>query len=325
MAHNINYSNGRYSVFVTEKPAWHELGVVVENAVTSEEAIQLANLDYEVVKSPIFTQDQQLIPDNFATVRKDTNVPLGIVGNVYKILQNREAFKFFDDVVATKEAMYHTAGALGNGERIWMLAKLPKNLIIKNIDEVEKYLLLTNSHDGTSTVKLFFTSVRVVCNNTLNLAMKDAKGGISIRHSGLINSKMSEARRILGLSLQYFDEFGVTAGQFADKQLTVDMADNYFNNVLEIDMTQEDESSTRKLNQKNRLLQLFEHGKGNDQQAIRHTLWAALNAVTEYADHELTVKKEKEDPTNRLKSIWFGNSAVLKTKAFDIAKSLVLV
>ena len=161
-------------MWVGEKP-WHGEGTKLENVATSAEAIEAAGLDWKVEKRGLyFAQTDgttQLIPGKYATVRTDNQVALGIVGKVYTPLQNKEAFSFFDSIVGVKEAMYHTAGSLGKGERVWILAKLPGYIKVTEDDVVEKYLLLANSHDGSSAVEMLFTPVRVVCQNTLNLAI----------------------------------------------------------------------------------------------------------------------------------------------------------
>ena len=177
MAHNLAMTNGKTAMAYTGDKPWHGLGTSVANAMTSAEAIGLAGLDWGVVKQPVYFANDiskyKRIENKFATVRVDTMDPLGIVGNVYRPLQNKEAFSFFDAIVGDKLAMYHTAGALGKGERIWLLAKLPGECWITPKDNIEKFLLLTNSHDGYSSVEFMVTPIRVVCQNTLNMAFSD--------------------------------------------------------------------------------------------------------------------------------------------------------
>jgi phage/plasmid-like protein (TIGR03299 family) len=157
---------------------------------------------------------------------------LGVVGDGYKIVQNVEAFSFFDHVVGEGQAIYHTAGALNLGQRIWILAKLPKNIVLTREDVVEKYMVLTNSHDGTSALKLFFTPIRIICSNTLSMALKDAKDGISIRHSGDITSKVKEARKILGISLKWYNEFEELCKQLLGTQLSKSQVEGYYDRLL---------------------------------------------------------------------------------------------
>ena len=197
MSANINEDN---RVFTVGK-SWHGLGTVVETEQTAENAIKLAKLDYNVAKENLYLKDAKVLRDNVAIIREDTRAVLGLTSPKYQIVQNANAFSFFDTVVGDGQAIYHSAGALGNGERIWILAKLPNDIIINANDKVEKYLCLTNSHDGKSSLKMYFTPIRVVCQNTLNMSMSDSKNGISIRHSGNIQNKVEKAREILRISI----------------------------------------------------------------------------------------------------------------------------
>ena len=191
MAHNINFNErtGRYSFFSVQQKAWHGLGQIVEQYPTSAEAIKHAGLDYEVVKSPLFTKGSDIIetvggievgsselevPNCFANIRTDNNTVLGVVGKDYHIVQNREAFSFFDAIVGGGEGiLYETAGALGKGERIFITAKLPDYIRVGNGDDVtEKYIFLTTSHDGSGSITAAFTPIRIVCQNTLNASLR---------------------------------------------------------------------------------------------------------------------------------------------------------
>lgn len=316
MSANINENSRVFTVGT----AWHGLGQVVESAVTALEAIKLAKLDYGVKMVDLF-QGESLsgllkVPDAKAIIREDTRNVLGITTQKYKIVQNTDAFSFFDVVVGEGQAIYHSAGALGLGEKIWMMAKLPNDIVINSEDKVEKYLLLSNSHDGKSSLRMYFTPVRVVCQNTLNLSMADAKNGISIRHTGNIKTKIDEARRVLGISINYYDQFEKITKQMEEKVLTYNEVESYFNNVLNV--KDEQDVSTRKSNQKDELISLFHHGKGQ-KLGNKESLWKAYNAVTEYVDHYRTVKNIDEDATNKLNSIWFGSGAKLKDKAYNEA------
>lgn len=317
MSHNIN-ENSR--VFTVGK-AWHGLGTVVESEKTAQEAIVLAKLNYNVQMVDVFASEEyRKIENAKAIIREDTKNVLGITTPKYKIVQNTNAFSFFDVVVGEGQAIYHSAGALGQGERIWILAKLNDSIIVSKNDIVEKYLCLTNSHDGKSSLRMYFTPVRVVCQNTLNMSMADAKNGISIRHTGNIQTKVDEARRILGISIDYYKQFEQTILKMENKQMQVEELNKYFDNVLNIN--DEEETSTRKDNQKEELLSLFESGKGQ-KEGNKHSLWKAYNAVTEYTDHFRTVKNIDKDNTNKLSSIWFGSGAKLKERAYQ--KALVLI
>jgi len=318
MAHNLNEER----MFYTGQVPWHGLGTHLENPATAREAIEASRLAYPLELQQINTHTGIFIPDHKAVVRTDNNTVLGIVGNRYKIIDNVEAFNFFDVLVGEGQAIYHTAGALGKGERIWILAKLPNNIILNEKDIIERFLLLVNSHDGTSTLRMFFTPIRVVCYNTLNMALKARQGeGIAIRHTANYKSKIEQARQILGISIDYYRQFETIAKQFDSVTLTISEVEEYFNNLLDIDIK---DPSTRALNQRQELIALYKHGKGVEI-GNPETLWKAYNAVTEYTDHHRTVKNLDKDPTNKLNSIWFGSGANLKQKAYNQALELVKV
>lgn len=319
MSANINENKRMFTV----GQSWHGLGKIVETEQTATEAIKLSQLNYEVqkVQSGFYFNDKWNLSNNeLSLIRIDTGEKLGNCTDKYKIVQNVDAFSFFDAIVGEGQAIYHSAGALGKGERIWLLAKLPNDIIINNDDTVQKYLCLTNSHDGKSSLRMYFTPVRVVCQNTLNLSMADAKNGIALRHSGNIKNKIEEARKILGISINYYDQFENIIKKFETFKMQKESLNKYFDNVLSIN--DEKEISTRKENQKNDLLCLFENGKGN-QTGNKHSLWKAYNSFTEYVDHYRTVKNLNEDASNKLSSIWFGSGAKLKEKAYNEALALI--
>jgi phage/plasmid-like protein (TIGR03299 family) len=317
MSHNIN--EGRI-FYVGEKP-WHGIGQELANPATAKEAIEAARLDYQVGLVEIQTVGGIPIIGKRATVRRDTKTALGVVGEDYRIVQNVEAFGFFDTIVGEGQAIYHTAGALGQGERIWILAKLPKEMVVAKGDVVEKYLILTNSHDGKSSLRMYFSPVRVVCQNTLTMSLSDAGDGIAIRHTGNIKAKVDEARRVLGIAVKFYDKVEEVIQALASFKIDPKMVDKYFEELIFGEG--KDKESTRLKNQKTDLLTLFESGRGNQLAGVRHSAWAAYNAVTEYVDHSRTVKGLKQDPTNRLKSIWFGSGAQVKARAFSGITNLV--
>src|ERR1700733_3004849 len=180
-------------MYVKEKP-WHGLGTRLEKAATSTEAIKAAGLDWQVEKQPVFLKNGiNAISRRHAVVRRDNGHPLGIVGERYVPLQNNDAFRFFDAVVGLKEAVYHTAGALGQGEIIWILAKLNGVIRVVGDDITEKYLQLTNRHDGGGSVQILWTPIRVVCQNTLNIALQESQSSLhtSLRHTLNIGSESS--------------------------------------------------------------------------------------------------------------------------------------
>lgn len=226
MAHNLNYRMGEASFFTVREKAWHKLGRVLDNPPTSEEAIIAANLDFTVEKRPnhiILNEDLRLrVPNSYTTIRTDTNTILGHnLTNKYHVVQNTDAFKVFDDIVGSKLAMFETAGALGDGETIFITAKLPNYMKMPNGDDiVEKYLLLSNSHDGSSSLTIMLTPIRVVCNNTLTLALSGRNNHkISLQHNSLISNKLNDAASLLGLINLNYDKMEEKLNHFNNIKL----------------------------------------------------------------------------------------------------------
>lgn len=321
MAHNLSQTRGRTSMMYTGEAPWHRLGTKLKRPATAKEAITAAGLDYTVSKTAIYAgPEHQRVPTHRAVVRDDTQDILGVVGKGYQLIQNHECFQFLDNVVEGGDIRYHTAGALGAGERIWMLAKLPGDIQIEGSSDVtEQYLLLSNSHNGGSALRVFFTPIRVVCDNTLTVATRQGvKQGVYIRHSGDLNEKVEEARKVLGLASKFYDEFGEQANHLARHQPSQQQLDDYFRAIYPDPLTGE---NTRARNSRRQLWQLFEEGRGQQDKKIRYTSWAALNAVTEYVDHHRTTRGRTEEAKDhsRLNSIWFGSGADLKRKAWTLA------
>jgi phage/plasmid-like protein (TIGR03299 family) len=243
MAHAIDQTTGRAAVFVTGEPAWHQLGVVIEKATTSAEAIQLAGLDWRVEQWPVraFDPDNHSveagIPDTVANVRTDTKAVLGVVGKRYRVFQNREAFDFMDGLVGDKLAMYETAGSLHGGKRVWMMASIPKEYRAGPDDLIKPYVLLTNTHDGSQALRMIPTTVRVVCQNTLNLALREAGvEGLTISHHPRLESRIAEARAKLGIIAARFDKFDDELHAMLAKDLSVTEAAGYFRGLTGADL-----------------------------------------------------------------------------------------
>jgi phage/plasmid-like protein (TIGR03299 family) len=320
VGHELNTVNGRTAMMYVGEVPWHGLGQRLDTPATAREAIVAAGLDYDVVLADLTTTAGVPVTQKRGVVRTDTNEVLGVVGTNYVPIQNRESFAFLDSIVAGGDLRYHTAGALRRGEKIWLLAKLPGQIRVRFSDDIsEKYLLLSNSHDGSSCLRVFFTSVRVVCANTLAMADRDGSGeGIAIRHQGNLPSKVRQAQEVLGIAHRFFDDL---EGQF-------DLMARHYPNYSQVSAyykalvpDPEDGSPSRAQNTRDDLFRLFETGKGQDIPQIRGTTWAAFNAVTEYVDHlrPTRAKTPFDRAANRLESSWFGSGARLKEQAFQLA------
>ena len=348
MAHNINFNEqtGRHSFFSVQQKAWHGLGQIVEQYPTSEEAIVHAGLDYEVIKSPLFTQGRTmsigdsgelieandiLVPNSFATLRTDTNTPLGVVGKDYHIVQNREAFNFFDAIVGGGEGiLYETAGALGNGERIFITAKLPDYIRVGNGDDVtEKYIFLTTSHDGSGSITAAFTPIRIVCQNTLNASLRSMTNVVRIKHTSGAKQRLENAHKVIGLANTLSTQLENIFNDWAKVRVT----DREVRKLIQLALCPnketlnllkkgaEDEVSTVF---KNVVDDAFSYAMMSDTQQMdttKGTLFGAYNAVTGYYQN---VRNYKNDEA-KLQSIVLGGTAQLKSqKAFDLCNGFAL-
>ena len=204
--------------YVREKP-WHGLGTMVAEAPDSSAALRLAGLDWNVVQKDIMTMDGSgAIPGCKANVRDTDGSVLGIVTDRYRVVQNAEAFSFTDELLG-EGVRYETAGSLQGGRRTWVLARFPHQYII-NGEEISPYLVFMNAHDGSGAIKAAMTPVRVVCQNTLNLALSTAKRSWSFNHTGDISGKLDEARDTLLYAGQYMAELGKAFGKLGQVRLS---------------------------------------------------------------------------------------------------------
>ncbi len=317
MPHNLNVTNGGPSMMYIGEAPWHSLGTRLDKPATSEEAIQAAGLDFTVEKFRLQTIPNDLpVESHFATVRTDTMEVLGVVGSRYEPIQNKDAFTTFDALVGEGEAIYHTAGALGKGERIWLLAKLPDYIRVNGNDLVEKYLLLVNSHDGSSTVRVKLTPIRVVCENTLSLALSGAEQEVHIRHTLNAKEKLKEAHEILGLTNKLYTQLDAIFNRMSETKVQGQTLTDYVKAVFPEDPNSKDHAWVRKVH--DTVLELAESGEGAE--TARGTLWGAYNAVTEYVDH---YRHAKGDESVRLKSMWFGSGERIKKNAFRTAIAMM--
>jgi phage/plasmid-like protein (TIGR03299 family) len=322
MTANIATTNGKAAFAYYGEEPWHKLGQKLEAPAPAAEAITAAGLDYEVQLTPVATYDGLTVEGKRAVVRYDRQEVLGVVSDRYVPVQNSQAFGFLDAVVADGGLRYHTAGALGKGERVFLLAKLPGQLRVKDTDDVvDQFLLLANAHNGTAALRVLFTPVRVVCQNTLSMALRKGRGeGISIRHSGDLTAKIREARRVLGIAAKFYEDAREKIDRLASVSPTSTQLAEYFESLYP-DPQDGDASRARKTREQ--LHALFEGGTGNDMPGIKNTLWCAYNAVTELLDHRsYRGRNDRERASNRLQSIWWGTAAKLKERAWEAALAL---
>jgi phage/plasmid-like protein (TIGR03299 family) len=321
MGHNLEERNDSASMFYTGEVPWHKLGKHLNKPATAGEAMQAARLDYTVVKRPlkaiIHGRQYADVPNAFATVRMDTNVVLGVVGSRYEPVQNKDAFNFFDPLVDRDEAIYHTAGVLGRGEKIWLLAKLPDYIRVgKKGDPVQKFVLLYNSHDGSSVIRIKLTPIRVVCNNTLTCALQGSEAEVRIKHTASATEKLQEAHKILELYNGLYQQLEYIFNRMSLRKVTPKQLVDYCKAL--IPDNPEAESNTRTQNLRNHILCL--HDDTAEAAMHRGTLFGAFNAVTELVDHY----SGNSNPSKQLKSMWFGGSGeTLKRRAYELAESML--
>jgi phage/plasmid-like protein (TIGR03299 family) len=358
---NLAKNNGKICFASALVPGWHELGTIVSGLMTSDEALKhagLANWDLKKIEQYVDFQDRRILTGAFAIVRGDNGDVLTYgksVGSRYAILSNEASFDFLDAVVDGKQTRYETAGALGRGERVFVLASMPDaKTEIAEGDTVEPYILFTTSHDGSQSITCFPTSLRVCCQNTYRNAMKGRKGaGITIRHTTNMKTKVEAARRVLGLAHDAAAEFAETARTLAstpmpdpeaffnlclDDVVDVTIAGQkvtgraitdrtVLDAILDIRDVEEKQQSAERLEKaKERrrelldtILETYENERNNGLDSIRGTAWSAVNAVTEVAQHGDAVRY-KGDPRARAESRF---DSIMDGRAQEITQAAI--
>jgi len=303
-------------VYKGAKP-WHNLGEEIDHFMTAEEGLVKGGLDFEVELVPVWINGS-IFEDAKAVVRKDTKTVFKVVGNQYTPLQNRAAFKFFDGVVGAGAAIYETIGSLRGGRRIWILANLKESLSIQG-DEVAKYVVLSNSHDGSTAVQMFNTPIRVVCENTLEMAVSAASASFYARHTSGVAGKVESAREILGLVNIYYANFAERANLMAIKQLApVDMPKLLyaaFKSPEYLKVGANEELQKMVQISADKVKELVEVDRGEYAPKLHGTVYEAYNAVTKYTDHYRDYRGNT--PESRLNGVWFGGGNIIKTRALD--------
>jgi len=237
MADNIDFRNGRHTFAAVgdRNAVWHRLGTYVNSAMTSEEAIKLAQLDYEVGISPLYhnvnNEFERVFTHNI-TYRKDTNEIFAVVGSRYTVFQNKEAFEFLDAIVGNKLAVFDTAGSLGKGEVAFITLKLPSSIRLKDLpdEQIEHYVLFTLSHDGSSTIRFMDTPIRVVCNNTLDAALSNA--GINFKFS--IKHTLNMKKRLNDIQTMFINinKAGEKLGEYLNNLAKIHVTEQHIETIL---------------------------------------------------------------------------------------------
>ena len=299
-------ANVETMMYVRNKP-WHGLGTMVPEAPTSADALRFAGLDWTVRQEPIYNARGGVIPSYKSNVRDTDGSVLGIVGERYKVVQNIDAFNFTDDLVGG-EVRYETAGSLRGGKLIWLLAKMPERKVAS--DAVEPYLCFTNSHDGSGGLKVCMTPIRVVCNNTLNLALGSAKRIWSMRHTENVHERLTEARDCLGLADEYMTGLAV----YADRAANTRLYDADIKAIVEELFPITEQSSPREKATAEKCRNEFMICYyAPDIKKFRGTAWGVINAASDLATHSMPHRKTKDYAANNWARVMDGHAIIDKT------------
>ncbi len=314
MAHEIENINGQVPMFYVNETPWHGLGKHLDAPPTVREGIVAAGLDWNVGLKPLITKDLHEDVPALATYRETDGQILGVVGPNYTPLQNIEAFNFFNPFLEAGLCTLETAGALRGGKRIWVLAKIKSDPIeVAKGDEVLKFILLSNSHDGTTAVRVGFTPIRVVCANTLGWAHESAASQlIRVRHGANVAENVEKLGEIMDVANSKFNAQAEQYQFLANRQINAADLKKYVEVVFDINP-----DGKRKSQVMEKVIPLFEKGKGNDLASIKGTYWAAYNAAIEYMQYEKGKSREV-----RLDSNWFGANVGLNKKALEVATTM---
>lgn len=300
------------TMFYVRQAPWHGLGNRVEHALSSEEALQAAGLDWEVIQKSIQTEDYAEIPGYKANIRATDQRLLGVVSDRYKIVQNHEAFAFTDELLG-EGVRFETAGSLQNGRKVWLLAKLPDNYIIAG-DRISPYLVFSNSHDGSGSIKVAMTPIRVVCQNTLNLALSNAKRIWTTIHTGYIKSKLDEAKKTLLLAEYYMDKLGAEVDQLN----RIKMTDHKVMEYIELLLPMPDNAT--KIQEKNveflRSDMKLRYFEAPDLEHVGKNGYRFINAISDFATHAKPLRETSSFKENLFMRTMEGNPLI--DKAYEL-------
>lgn len=303
------------TMYSTREKPWHGLGTVVREAPTSENALRLAGLDWNVVQEAIYTPCREKIEGFKANVRDTDRKVLGVVSDRYKVVQNVEAFSFTDELLG-HGVRYETAGSLSGGRRVWLLARLPREYIIAG-ERISPYLVFSNTHDGSGSVKVAVTPVRVICNNTLNLALETAQRSFSMVHTGNISDKITEARDTLFKAESYMDRLGAEFEQLHQQKVTDAEVQKY----IELLIPMESNATRTQEKNVNRLREdlATRYYDAPDLQKVGKNAYRFINAVSDFATHAEPLRRTANYSENLFSRTVDGNPLI--DRAYQLVKS----
>ena len=321
------------NALIVREPAWHSVGTRVDRAPSLSEAIKMAGLDWQVLERPLYMglpNDKAIeLETHKGLIRSDNYKQLGVVGINYEPVQNIEAFSYFDDLVSNGIVELDTALSLKEGKVIVVTAKIKQaeSEVVRG-DNVEGYLVFTNSHDGSSSVKTLLTPIRVVCMNTLAHAVvkasKEENKILNFRHTASVLERIDEAKQIIDFQTQTFRN---TVEQY-QAMSRVQMVEANFNDYVSQVFAPElgKNKQVQELRAYPTLLQNFHYGIGTDLNGVNGTLWGAYQAVTQYTSHQIRAKGQEttQQIHNRLNSLWLGNAKKINERAHQVAVKMTV-
>ena len=312
-------------MFVKEE-AWHKLGIVVEDAPSVDEAYELSGLNWNVELKPSFINigDKAVATGDFAVVRDKDNSIFGTVGDRYTPYQNKEAFEWCRPLVESDFWHMESAGSLKGGRVCWSLLKQGETEVVSG-DNLKQYLLLTWSHDGSKSVMVAPTTIRVVCNNTLQMALAGNKDISKVRHTSTMSMRLDEIRKLYDMTCESFKSQQEAFNILLDKQ--IETPEEYINRIMsevfgvsEIKDLKDGRGKTIAKNTKEVLLNYAVNGSGIREQGIKNTLYGAFNGVSEAMEHVIGGNRVKDRGYNVL----FGGAKDNIQKAFNVAMNMAM-
>lgn len=321
MAHQIEKM-----AYVGDKP-WHALGSRLPANQPLEVWAQRAGLDFQIGETPVRFIAKETAPkgtilafeDQKVLYRGDTQQALSVVSKRYKVVQPRAILEFYRDLTQASDFELETAGCLRGGRKIWALARTGKETQLKGHDVVQGYLLLATSCDGTLATTATHTSIRVVCANTLAVALDNARGAVKVPHSTTFDPAMVKSQ--LGVAVSGWSEFMYRMKHLSERKVSDQEAEKFLRKLM--GLPEASVSPMQRLTHVrgiNKILDLFAgEGRGADLASAKGTAWGLLNAATEFVDHERRAKSAD----HRVDSAWFGAGAALKDRALAQALDLL--
>lgn len=327
MSHNLDINNGQTSFVSAREDAWHQLGTVLDDSFTAEQAMEHGLLGgWNVRKAPLMAEVMEgltvPVPDKYAVLRNNPVIKgqvdvLGTVGKAYQVLQNEELTGLLNTLVDESGAHFETAGALDGGKRVFVTMKMPNHIKIGGVDPINQYIAAMTSHDGSMSTTMMVTPVRIVCQNTMNLAFNNHSSQFRVRHtSGATKLLLQQARETLEFTMDYMDDFQMQANQLINTELTQSKFDEMITKAFGAPKDAPAATVTRTENKLDEMSHLF--ADAHTHKDVRNTAWAGLNALTEWHDHFSPVRGAEDDSLAR------SQKAVMEPKFKNQALKLMM-